>query len=104
MNGYDIDGVLVPQKVTPIHPYIVISGRKIHEWQHTIAQLREYIGEQPPATYLRPTGRDGDPVSAAVWKSAIINLAGVTTFYEDDPTQAAIIRSRCPACLVHLVT
>lgn len=104
MNGYDCDGVLVPRRVVPVHPFIVISGRKIHEWRRTLAELTAAIGEHPPAVYLRPTGRDGDPTSAGIWKAAVINLAGVTVFFEDDPTQAAIIRERCPACLVHLVT
>ena len=103
MTGYDIDGVLIPRKVQPQHPFVVISGRRIHEWQRTLSELTEAIGEHPPAVYLRPFGRDGDHVAAGIWKAAMINLAGVTEFYEDNPTQAAIIRERCPACIVHMV-
>lgn len=99
MRGYDIDGVLVPRKVEPIHPYIVISGRRLHEWPKTLADL----GGSPSAVYLRPFGRDGDHEAAGAWKAMMINLAGVTEFWEDTPRQAEIIRERCPACLVHMV-
>jgi hypothetical protein len=99
LRGYDIDGVLVPRKVTPIHPYIVISGRLFHDWPKTIRELSDIDS----AIYLRPFRRD-DVAECGAWKAAIINLAGVTEFFEDDPTQAAVICERCPQCLVHLVT
>ena len=98
LRGYDVDGVLVPRKVFPVHPYIVISGRRFHEWPRTLTE----VGNSS-AIYLRPFGRDGDGNDAAAWKAAIINLAGVTEFWEDDPHQARIISERCPACFVHLV-
>jgi len=99
VRGYDIDGVLVPRRVEPIHPYIVISGRRFHEWPRTIVEL-----QSPSAIYLRPFGADGDHEAAGVWKAMVINLAGVTEFWEDVPRQAQIIRERCPACIVHLVS
>ena len=99
MRGYDIDGVLVPRKVVPQHPYIVISGRKFHEWPRTLIEVGD-----ASAIYLRPFGPDGCHESAGAWKAVVINLAGVTDFWEDTPRQAEIIRERCPACTVHLVT
>ena len=99
MRWYDIDGVLIPGKVEPQHPYIVISGRMPHDWPRTMVELNS-----PVAVYLRSFGADGDHEAAGAWKAAIINLAGVTEFWEDVPKQAEIIHARCPACLVHLVT
>jgi len=100
IRGYDIDGVLVPRKVHPVPPYVVISGRKTKDWERTIAE----IGSAMPI-YLRPDpmGADGDHVSAGHWKAQMILSLGVTLFYEDTPIQASIIRERCPDCEVVLV-
>lgn len=103
MNGYDIDGVLVPQKVQPQHPCVVISGRHISEIKKTREQLDIVFNGNAPQIYLRPFGGAGDHRSAGIWKATIINLARVTEFWEDTEEQAAIIRERCPHCLVHMV-
>ena len=97
MRGYDIDGVLT-RGVVPIHPYVVISGRLLNEWDRTIAE----IGSSHPI-YLRPSGKFGDQMAAANWKARMINAIGVTIFYEDDPVQIAIIRAACPGCRIELV-
>jgi len=98
LRGYDVDGVLVPRKVQPVHPYVVITGRRIHEFPRTLIEVGICS-----AVYCRPNGVDGDHQSAGEWKAMMINLLGVTEFYEDVPQQADIIRQRCPGCRVELV-
>ena len=101
LRGYDVDGVLVPRKVQPIGRYVVITGRK--ESKDRARTISE-IGDAAPI-YLRPDsmGADGDAVAAGNWKAQKINELGVTEFYEDDETQAAIIREKCPQCRVEIV-
>ncbi len=90
MNGYDIDGVLIPQKVRPQKPYIIITGRKYEEWDRTIKQ----IGTEAPI-YMRPYGEHGDQLLAGKWKAEMINKLGIKIFYEDDPVQIKIIQENC---------
>ncbi len=99
LRGYDVDGVLVPCKVEPRHPYVVITGRKFHEFPRTLIEVGICS-----AVYCRPNGIDGDHQAAGEWKATMINLLEVTEFYEDTPLQAEIIRERCPGCRVVLVT
>ncbi len=101
LRGYDIDGVLVPRKVMPVGKYVVISGRKeSKDRERTFSE----IGTAMPI-YLRPDsmGADGDAIAAGRWKAQKILELDVTDFYEDDETQAAIIRERCPDCRVRMV-
>lgn len=97
MTGFDIDGVLTAG-VKPVHPYVAISGRTMDEFDRTVKQIGT-----GGAIYLRPFGKFGDATAAGHWKATVIGLVGVTKFYEDDPTQAAIIRMRCPWCTVVMV-
>ena len=90
MNGYDIDGVLVPQKVKPQKPYIIITGRTYKEWDRTIKE----VGTEAPI-YMRPYGEYGNQSLAGKWKAEMINKLGVETFYEDDPVQIKIIQEDC---------
>jgi hypothetical protein len=99
IRGYDIDGVLVPRKVNPVSPYVVISCRR----ETFLAATIEQIGDAMPI-YLRTFGADGDREAAGNWKAGKINELGVTEFYEDDPVQAAIISRNCPRCRVVMVT
>ncbi len=99
LRGYDVDGVLVPRKVEPRHPYVVITGRMYSEFPKTLIQVGICS-----AVYCRPNGGHGDAQAAGEWKATIINLIGVTEFFDDDPHQAAIISERCPGCRVVLVT
>lgn len=99
LRGYDVDGVLVPRKVEPRHPYVVISGRHICEFPRTLIEVGICS-----AVYLRPNDGNGDITQAAgEWKALMIGLLGVTEFYEDDERQAAIIRERCPNCKLVMV-
>ena len=99
MDGYDIDGVLVPLNVKPGNDFVIISGRLYTDWKRTIQEVGQY--EMP--IYLRPNGSSEDGVAAAIWKSEIINKLGVTKFFEDNKLQAEIIRGQCPGCEVHLL-
>jgi hypothetical protein len=98
-RGYDVDGVLVPRKIEPIHPYVVITGRPLWQFPETLAAVGACS-----AIYCLPTQGQPTAETAGEWKALIIGRIGVTEFYEDDPTQAAIIRERCPGCKVIMVT
>lgn len=93
--GSDIDGVLAAGFIPEEKDYVIISGRMFWEWRPTVALL----GFSRPI-YLRPNGGDGNGDSAGHWKAYMINELGVEKFYEDDPAQIAIIRSKCPQCKV----
>ena len=97
MNGYDIDGVLT-RGIIPEKPYIVISGRRIDQWDKTLRQ----IGTEAPI-YLRPYGTNSDNDMAGFWKAEIITKFRLTDFYEDNHKQARIIKILCPFCNVHMV-
>lgn len=86
MRGYDIDGVLIPGKVVPQAPYVVISGRLHSEFQVTV----DALGAFHPV-YLRPYGEYGDTLLAARWKAEMIQRLGVTEFWEDDMQQIGIM-------------
>ncbi len=98
LYGYDIDGVLVPRRVVPLAPYVVISGRLYTEWERTIKE----IGMDVPI-YLRPHGIHGDRCQAGYWKASMSRRLGITDFFEDDAYQAEIIRGLCPECRVHMM-
>jgi len=95
MNGYDIDGVLT-NGVIPLHPYVVITGRPINDWNDTITD----IGIEAPL-FMCPYEKNRE--NAAKWKSEIINKVGVTKFYEDDEWQAKYIEKNTKNCEVILV-
>jgi len=101
LRGYDIDGVLArPGKkpVDPIQPYVVISGRTFHEYDYVCKAMARYA-----PVYIRGTGKFGDAEAAGQFKARMIQLLGVTEFYEDDPRQAEIIEESCPLVKVILV-
>lgn len=106
LNGYDIDGVLLPyngaEGLVPQEPYIIVSGRNYTQFYNTVNKLREK-GIYGPIL-LRPSSKVGDRVQSGEWKANVINFAGVTTFYEDEDLQAEIIRKECPNCKVIMVT
>ncbi len=54
--------------------------------------------------YIRGTGAYGDRRDAARFKATMINLLGVTRYYEDDPVQAQIVSLLCADCQIVLVT
>lgn len=94
LRGYDIDGVL-SRGVVPIQPYVVLSGRTFVEYDDTVKELA-----QDAPVYIRGVGAYGDHQHAGEFKAAMINLLGVLEFHEDRPLQVAIIRERCPNCIV----
>lgn len=98
LSGYDIDGVLVPLRVVPRMPFVIISGRLPDTWEITMNQ----IGGYNVPIYLRPFGTYGDLVAAARWKAQIINHLGVEEFHEDDEHQVAIIRSATNCKVIHV--
>ncbi len=99
MNGYDVDGVLVPRNVEPVAPYVVITGRTSRGWDTNLDALA-----REASVYTFPhRDHQNDVIAAGMWKASMVNLLGVTTFYEDDPVQAEIIRLECPGCDVVLV-
>ena len=98
LNGYDIDGVL-SRGYEPVAPYVVISGRTWGEVTHLT------LDPPPLAIAPRGVGVVGDRKDAALWKIKMITQWGVTTFYDDDPFQVALIKDACGSvCRVVLVT
>ena len=97
-TGYDIDGVLTAG-FRPQIGDVVISGRTFAEYDE-IAKSASSICP----VYIRGVGRRGDKQHAGRFKASMIQMLGVTTFYEDDPIQIAIIQSINPDCKVIHVT
>lgn len=96
LTGYDIDGVLTrPDADWQIDGAVVISGRTFGEYDETARRAAQIC-----PVYIRGAGAFGDVVAAANFKASMIEYLGVTQFHEDDPTQIAIIRERCPGCEV----
>lgn len=93
MIGYDIDGTLVDEQGPircPSGDYVIISARPHTEYQETVKQLGSCR-----AIYLRPPHLTGEE-----WKPQIINLLGVTKYYEDNELHASAIEKNCPLCEV----
>ena len=97
LNGYDIDGVLTAG-IIPESPYVVISGRTFAEYD---AFVRDLASKSP--VYIRGVGKYGDQSHAGNWKAHMVDVLGVTDFWEDDLVQAGIIKKHNPTCNVHLV-
>lgn len=98
LNGYDIDGVLTAGLV-PEEPWVVISGRTLAEYD----EFARSLAQQAPV-YIRCSGLYGDATAAAWFKATMVNVLGVTTFYEDDPFQAQVIAENAVRCQVVLVS
>lgn len=98
MIGYDIDGVLT-SGFTPQPNDVVISGRTFVEYDNTAKNAALIC-----PVYIRGVGRRGDKQHAGRFKANMIQILGVTRFYEDDPVQIAIIQMQNPDCEIIHVT
>jgi hypothetical protein len=97
LNGYDIDGTITGG-IELIEPYVIISGRVIDEYDDFVKQLA-----QKAPVYIRYNVQHRYSADyAGLFKSQMINILGVTTYYEDDEYQAEIIKNNCPNCKVIL--
>ena len=94
LNGYDYDGVL-SKGTLPEDPYVVITGRTIVEYDSGLRQLAQKV-----PVYLRGGGTIGDHAASGQFKADIITWLGVTTFYEDNAIDIAVIERWCPDCTV----
>lgn len=91
--GYDIDGVLTSGIKTPTANSVVISGRTFSEYDDFAKQAAQIC-----PVYIRGSGEYGDREDAGNFKAKMIAHLGVTTFYEDDELQIAIIKNANPNC------
>jgi len=94
LRGYDLDGTLTTG-LTPINPYVVISGRTFQEYNELTKELAQKV-----PVYIRGTGNYGDQQHSGRFKAYMINLLGVDEFYEDDPVQIKIITELCKSCKI----
>lgn len=96
----DFDGTFGEdtEPMPPSKPTLVISGRTFQEYDSRIGEVARNL-----PVYIRGSGNVGDGVHAGEFKATMINLLNVTHFLEDDPTQIAIIRKRCPNVVVCVV-
>lgn len=83
----------------PSSPTLCISGRTFQEYN---SDIQDICQEMP--VYIRGSGKVGDGIDAGEFKAMMILRLGVTHFLEDDPTQIAIIKKRCPHVVVCKVT
>ena len=97
LNGYDYDHCLTAG-IIPEPPFIVITGRTYHEYDDGLKKLAQEV-----PVYIRGGGAVGDHRMAAIFKSEIIMWAGVTTFYEDNDEEIAIIRRQVPSRICSVV-
>jgi hypothetical protein len=93
LRGYDIDGVLTTG-IQPIPPAVAISGRVFAGYDDFAKRIAQFF-----PVYIRGVGYM-DAVSAGEFKAMIINHLGVEEFHEDDPVQEAVIKQKCPKCVV----
>lgn len=98
LRGYDFDRVC-SIGINLEQPCVIVSGRTFSEYDDFI---KSFAQEYP--VYIRGVGSRGDAVHAGLHKASIINLLGITEFYEDDPVQMRIILEKCPSCTVYLVS
>ena len=96
----DFDGTFGKDTVPmpPSEPQFVISGRTFQEYDGNIGRIAK---DMP--VYIRGSGEVGDAAHAGKFKAEMIEKLGVTHFLEDDPTQIAIIRKKCPNVVVCVV-
>ena len=91
-RGYDIDGVITEGCVPRDKSDVIITGRSYEEAMVTYNMLRRKGIFN--AVYLNPVDFDSKTIeNSGEWKGKMAKLLGVTTFYEDDPRQAEIIKS-----------
>ena len=104
--GFDVDGVLVCRGKLTIPPphhlregsphfHVVVSGRTFQEYDGNIRELAHRL-----PTYIRGSGEYGDRQDAGRFKAMMVEVLGITDFYEDDPLQAEAIMVRNPLCNV----
>ena len=98
MIGLDMDGVYGAGFRPDTNDFIIVTGRNIGEYLKTVEECH------PHPVYCRPFGHTGDCYAAGSWKAYIINIAGLTDFYEDNDIQANIIKTNCLNCKVHKVS
>lgn len=98
VTGYDIDGVL-SIGVQPDPNGVVISGRTFAEYDDFVRQIAQML-----PVYIRGAGASGDRIHAGQFKATMIQLLGVTRFYEDDELQASIIHSAQPSCEIVIIS
>ena len=94
LYGYDIDGV-ADRILGFKQPCVFISGRTFAEYDG----LPKNLAQQAPV-YIRGVGEFRDHQHSGEFKAAMINMLGVTEFYEDRDDQIAIIQKLCPGCSV----
>lgn len=99
LRGYDFDGVLNPRNVEPIKPYVVITSRRIDQWE----LVRDIAGVDAPI-YLNPYPKDlHGGVECGIWKGEMIQRLGIEEFYEDQQWMADIIKQICPNVKIIMV-
>jgi hypothetical protein len=98
--AYDLDGVVTMGALRlPEHP-IIITGRSFERHADT-AEILQGVGVVSPVLYACPVKVSEESVYAAcVWKCHIINMAGITVFYDDDMRVADYLQKRCPNCTI----
>jgi hypothetical protein len=93
----DLDGTYGRPGLDP-PPTLCISGRTWAEYD----DVARGVAERMPL-YIRGTGAYGDRDGAALFKAKMIEVLGVTRYYEDDPYQAEIIRRFVPSWAAEIV-
>lgn len=97
--GVDLDGVLTDwQAPDTTEQCVCISGRTWEEYDGT---CRSVAAMMP--LYIRGVGKVGDREHAGQFKATMIQMLGVSQFFEDDVLQADIIFKACPDVTVVLV-
>jgi hypothetical protein len=105
LNGYDIDGVILPNrhgnkggvKLEP--PCVIISGRTLDEYSKECKLLASCY-----PVYIRGIGDTHNEDQSIEFKAMIINYLGVTTFHEDRPKTASALSKKCPNTRIILHT
>ena len=73
----------------------VVTGASWEEYERVDADI--------PVFYNPVSLKKKDKASIISHKADIINKAGATDFYENDPQEADMLRILCPDCTIHKV-
>ena len=101
--GYDLDGTLVPEgRNDPLEDpplgSVVITGRTWDGYDDLVKRVAAIV-----PVYIRGFGDHDDNLAIGMFKAKMINLLGVSVYYDNNPVIIKILRANCSAEIVQKV-
>ena len=99
MNGFDLDGVLT-LGIRPAKGDVIITGRSFELARETLLLLRDMgIDNQVFFSPLLVKQENRQELNVN-WKSDVINVLRINTYFEDDDTVVDRLRDQCLGTLI----